>query len=52
MAYEGVSSIFALRFGVDQATAMVKDTAVTVPIDGFPTVEGDAIVAIGRCSIL
>jgi len=43
MAYEGVSSIFALRFGIDQAAAMVKDTAVTVPIDGFPTVDGDAI---------
>ncbi len=43
MAYEGVSSIFALRFGIDQATAMVKDTAVTVPVDDFSAVDGDAI---------
>jgi len=43
MAFQGVSSIFALRFGIDQSSAMVKDTAVTVPIDGFPAVDGDAV---------
>ena len=43
MAFQGVSSIFALRFGIDQSSAMVKDTAVTVPINGFPTVDGDAV---------
>ena len=43
MAFQGVSSILALRFGIDQSSAMVKDTAVTVPIDGFPAVDGDAV---------
>jgi len=43
MTFQGVSSIFALRFGIDQSSAMVKATAVTVPINGFPTVDGDAI---------
>ncbi len=44
MAYAGLSSIFALRFGFDQATAMTKNTAVTVPIDGFPGVDGDGVI--------
>lgn len=44
MAYEGVSSIFTLRFGIDQSSAMSKETAVTVPIDGFPTMDGDGVV--------
>lgn len=43
MTFQGVSSILALRFGIDQATAMTKGTAVTVPIDGFPAVDGDGI---------
>jgi hypothetical protein len=43
MDYAGVSSIFALRFGIDQSSAMTKAEAVTVPIDGFPTVDGDAV---------
>jgi len=43
MAFQGVSSIFALRFGVDQSSAMTKETAVTVPVDGFPAVDGDGI---------
>ncbi len=44
MAYEGVSSIFALRFGIDQSSAMTKDVAVTVPIDGFPAVDSDGVI--------
>ena len=43
MAFQGVSSILALRFGIDQSSAMTKETAVTVPVDGFPTVDGDGI---------
>ena len=43
MAFQGVSSILALRFGIDQSSAMTKETAVTVPIDGFPTVDGDGV---------
>jgi len=43
MAFQGVSSIFALRFGIDQSSAMTKGAAVTVPIDGFPAVDGDAV---------
>jgi hypothetical protein len=43
MTFPGVSSIFALRFGIDQSSAMTKATAVTVPVDGFPAVDGDAI---------
>ncbi len=43
MAYEGVSSIFALRFGIDQSSAMTKGAAVTVPIDGFPAVDGNGV---------
>ena len=44
MAYEGVSSIFALRFGIDQSSAMTKVTAVTVPIDGFTAVDSDGVI--------
>lgn len=44
MAYEGVSSIFALRFGIDQSSAMTKGVAVTVPIDGFPAADGDGVI--------
>ena len=44
MPYEGVSSIFALRFGIDQSAAMTKGTEVTVPIDGFPAVDGDGVI--------